>query len=83
MLENKNYYVASDEIWLVQKFELKRKPFLVQLMGNLPEEELEKSNLAAKLNGFAAELCPPKIQNQIEGKINDIVRKGWPVLKYV
>ncbi|XP_021672979.1 peptide methionine sulfoxide reductase A5 isoform X2 [Hevea brasiliensis] len=51
-----------------------------QLMGNLPEEELERSSLAAKLNGYAAELCPPKIQNQIGAKINEIVRKGWPVL---
>ncbi|KDP46720.1 hypothetical protein JCGZ_06508 [Jatropha curcas] len=66
-----------------QKFELKRRPFLLQLMGNLPEEELERSSLAAKLNGYAAELCPPKIQNQIQAKINEIVRKGWPVLREI
>ncbi|XP_050227837.1 peptide methionine sulfoxide reductase A5 [Mercurialis annua] len=74
------FYPAEPEH---QKFELKRRPFLLQLMGNLPEEELEKSSLAAKLNGYAVELCPPKIQSQIEAKISDIVRKGWPVLRDV
>ncbi|OAY57520.1 hypothetical protein MANES_02G103100v8 [Manihot esculenta] len=74
------FYPAEPEH---QKFELKRRPFLLQLMGNLPEDELERSSLAAKLNGYAAELCPPKIRNQIDAKINQIVRKGWPVLKDV
>ncbi|GFP78802.1 peptide methionine sulfoxide reductase a5 [Phtheirospermum japonicum] len=58
-----------------QKFELKRSPFLLQLIGNLPEEELERSNLATKLNGYAAELCPSRMQRQIDAKINDIIRK--------
>ncbi|KAH6784795.1 Peptide methionine sulfoxide reductase family protein [Perilla frutescens var. hirtella] len=66
-----------------QKFELKRNPFLLQLIGNLPEEELEKSNLATRLNGYAAELCPPRMQRQIDAKINDIVRKGWPILREI
>lgn len=65
----------------LQKFELKRHPFLLQLMGNLPEEELEKSSLAAKLNGYAAELCPPRMQKHIDAKINDIIKKGWPILR--
>ncbi|KAB5547526.1 hypothetical protein DKX38_010932 [Salix brachista] len=67
----------------VQKFELKQSPFLRQLMGNLPEVDLENLSLAAKLNGYAAELCPPGIQKQIDAKINDILRKGWPVLRDV
>lgn len=50
-------------------------------MGNLPQEELEKSNLAAKLNSYAAELCPPRIQKQIDAKIKDIIQKGWPILR--
>lgn len=50
-------------------------------MGNLPEEELERSSLAAKLNGYAAELCPPRRQKQIDAKIEDIIRKGWPILR--
>ncbi|KAL8476456.1 hypothetical protein ACS0TY_028937 [Phlomoides rotata] len=66
-----------------QKFELKRNPFLLQLIGNLPEEELERSSLATKLNGYAAELCPPSMQRQIDAKINDILRKGWPILREI
>ncbi|XP_031258604.1 peptide methionine sulfoxide reductase A5 isoform X2 [Pistacia vera] len=66
------FYSAEPEH---QKFELKRNPFLLQLMGNLPEEELEKSSLAAKLNSYAAELCPPNVQKLIDVKINDIIRK--------
>lgn len=64
-----------------QKFELKQNTFLLQLIGNLPEEELERSNLATKLNGYVAELCPPNIQKQIDAKINEILKKGWPILR--
>ncbi|XAR73788.1 Peptide-methionine (S)-S-oxide reductase [Bertholletia excelsa] len=64
-----------------QKFELKRNPFLLQLIGNLPEEELESSSLAAKLNSYSAELCPTNIQRQIDAKIKEIIRKGWPILR--
>ncbi|CAH9098096.1 unnamed protein product [Cuscuta europaea] len=64
-----------------QRFELKRNPFLLHLIGNMGEEELERSTLATKLNGYAAELCPPRIQRRIDAKINDIIKKGWPVLK--
>ncbi|KAL1569746.1 Peptide methionine sulfoxide reductase A5 [Salvia divinorum] len=74
------FYPAEPEH---QKFELKRNHFLLQLIGNLPEEELERSNLATKLNGYAAELCPPRSQRQINAKINDIVRKGWPMLREI
>ncbi|KAH0856975.1 hypothetical protein HID58_085236, partial [Brassica napus] len=64
-----------------QKFELKQHPFLLQLIGNMAEEELERSALATKLNGYAAELCPPRVQKQIDSRVNEIIRKGWPVLK--
>ncbi|KAK4780407.1 hypothetical protein SAY87_016513 [Trapa incisa] len=67
------FYPAEPEH---QKFELKRNPFLLQLMGNLPEEELERSSLAAKLNGFAGDVCPPNVERQINAKINGIVEKG-------
>ncbi|KAK9227996.1 hypothetical protein WN944_020942 [Citrus x changshan-huyou] len=73
--------LISFHVLSLQKFELKRNPFLIHLMGNLPQEELEKSNLAAKLNSYAAELCPPRIQKQIDAKIKDIIRKGWPILR--
>ncbi|XP_059643118.1 peptide methionine sulfoxide reductase A5 [Cornus florida] len=72
------FYTAEPEH---QKFELKRNPFLLQLIGNLPEEDLERSSLAAKLNSYAAELCPWKIQKHIDARINDIIKKGWPILR--
>ncbi|PHT51051.1 Peptide methionine sulfoxide reductase A5 [Capsicum baccatum] len=74
------FYPAEPEH---QKFELKRNPFLLQLMGNLPEEELERSTLATKLNGYAAELCPSRTQRRIDATINDIIKKGWPILRDV
>ncbi|KAI6671478.1 hypothetical protein NL676_006363 [Syzygium grande] len=74
------FYPAEPEH---QKFELKQNPLLLQLMGNLPEEELQRSRLAAKMNSFAAELCPPHTQKQIDTKIGDIIRKSWPLLRNV
>lgn len=73
------FYPAEPEH---QKFELRREEFLLQLIGKLSEEEFQKSSLASKLNGYAAELCPPNIQKQIEKKIEGL-RKGWPLLKEV
>ncbi|CAI9110911.1 OLC1v1011012C1 [Oldenlandia corymbosa var. corymbosa] len=67
-----SFYPAEHEH---QKFELKRNPFLLQLIGNLPEEELQRLTLAAKLNGYAAELCPTRMQKHIDSKINDIVKR--------
>ncbi|KAL9327121.1 hypothetical protein ACSQ67_007766 [Phaseolus vulgaris] len=64
-----------------QKFELKQNTILLQLIGNLPAEELERSSLATKLNGYVAELCPPNIQKRIDAKINDIIKRGWPILR--
>ncbi|XP_017700499.1 peptide methionine sulfoxide reductase A5-like [Phoenix dactylifera] len=66
-----------------QKFELKRNRFLLQLIGSMPEEELMTSSLAAKLNGYAAELCPPRIQKKIDAKIDEILKNGWPILREV
>ncbi|KAF6161242.1 hypothetical protein GIB67_009129 [Kingdonia uniflora] len=74
------FYFAEPEH---QKFELKRNPVFLQLIGNLPEEELERSSLAAKLNGYAAELCPPQTQKQFDAKIDEILKKGWPILREV
>lgn len=50
-------------------------------MGNMPDEELISSSLAAKLNGYVAELCPPNIQKKIGVKVDEILKNGWPVLK--
>ncbi|KAJ6807628.1 peptide methionine sulfoxide reductase A5 [Iris pallida] len=66
-----------------QKFELKRNRFLMQLIGNMPEDELVSSTLAAKLNGYAAELCSPETQKKIDARIGDILKNGWPVLRNI
>ncbi|XP_031476990.1 peptide methionine sulfoxide reductase A5 [Nymphaea colorata] len=63
-----------------QKFELRRNPFLLQLVGGMTEE-IAASNFGAKLNGYAAELCPPDIQRRMDAKIENIVSKGWPALR--
>ena len=55
----------------------------MQLIGNMPEEELMTSSLAAKLNGYAAELCPPGIQKKIDAKIDEILKNGWPILREI
>ncbi|EPS71809.1 hypothetical protein M569_02949 [Genlisea aurea] len=63
-----------------QKFELRRNPFYLLLLGNMSDEELVTSSLAAKLNGYAADLCPLRTQRKIDAKIEAIRRKGWPLL---
>ncbi|KAE9614598.1 putative peptide-methionine (S)-S-oxide reductase [Lupinus albus] len=78
ILQLGTFYPAEPEH---QKFELKKNSFLIKLIGNLHEEELERSSLATKLNGYVAELCPPNIQKHIDAKINEIVKKGWPILR--
>lgn len=78
ILQLGTFYPAEPEH---QKFELKQNTILLQLIGNLPEEELERSSLATKLNGYVAELCPPNIQKHFDAKINDIIKKGWPILR--
>ncbi|KAK7376075.1 hypothetical protein VNO78_34927 [Psophocarpus tetragonolobus] len=78
ILQLGTFYTAEPEH---QKFELKQNNILLQLIGNLPAEELERSSLATKLNGYVAELCPPNIQKRIDSKINDIIKKGWPILR--
>jgi peptide-methionine (S)-S-oxide reductase len=39
--------------------------------------------LAAKLNAYAAELCPANIQNRISSKIDEISKKGWLILRKI
>ncbi|CAN6463638.1 unnamed protein product [Victoria cruziana] len=63
-----------------QKFELRRNPFLLQLIGGMTEE-IAASSFGAKLNSYAAELCPPDIQKKMDAKIESIVSRGWPVLR--
>ncbi|XP_047317484.1 peptide methionine sulfoxide reductase A5 [Impatiens glandulifera] len=74
------FYPAESEH---QKFELRRHPFLFQLLGNLQEEELLMSTLAAKLSSYAAGLCPARIQRKFDSKITEINDKGWPLLRNI
>ncbi|KAJ7521082.1 hypothetical protein O6H91_19G036900 [Diphasiastrum complanatum] len=53
-----------------QKFEMKRRPILVQLLGDSTEEDNTKSTAAARLNGYAAGMCSPSFQKLIDNKLN-------------
>jgi len=49
----------------------------------LAEEDLLTSTLAAKLNAYAAELCPANIQKGISSKIDETSKKGWLILREI
>lgn len=57
-----------------QKFELRRKPQLLQLLGELSDEELTSSVLATKLNGYAADLCPSNMKKLLDTKVRPFVQ---------
>lgn len=67
------FYPAEPEH---QKFELRRNPTLLQLLGVFPEEEFARSSIATKLNSYAARMCPPSIQKALDAKVQDIL-KSW------
>ncbi|GBG85685.1 hypothetical protein CBR_g40417 [Chara braunii] len=52
-----------------QKFELKQRPQLMQLVSDLSEAELMQSTKAAQLNAYAAGLCPHRIMKEIDSKV--------------
>lgn len=57
-----------------QKFELRRKPQLLQLIGDVSDEELTSSVLATKLNGYAADLCPPNMKKLLDTKVRPFMQ---------
>ena len=57
-----------------QKFELRRKPQLLELVGEVSDEELASSVLATKLNGYAADLCPVNMKKLLDTKIRPFMR---------
>lgn len=57
-----------------QKFELRRKPQLLQLLGEISDEELTSSVLATKLNGYAADLCPANIKKLLDTKVRPFMQ---------
>lgn len=61
------FYLAEAEH---QKFELRRKPQLFQLLGDISDEDLTSSVLATKLNGYAANLCPPNMKKLLDTKVS-------------
>jgi len=67
------FYPAEPEH---QKFELRRNPALLQLLGVFPEEEFARSSIATKLNSYAARMCPPSTQKAFDAKVQDVL-KSW------
>lgn len=65
-----------------QKFELRRKPQLLKLLGDISDDELMTSVLATKLNGYAAGLCPPNMKKLLDTKVHPFVRNR-PTLEQV
>lgn len=57
-----------------QKFELRRKPQLLQLLGDISDEELMSSILATKLNGYAAGLCPANVKKLLDTKVRPFMQ---------
>lgn len=65
------FYPAEPEH---QKFELRRRPQLLQLLGDMVDEELMFSTMAAKLNGYAAGLCPSRTKTLLDTKVNPLLQ---------
>lgn len=57
-----------------QKFELRRKTQLLQLLGDVSDEELTSSALATKLNGYAADLCPLNMKKLLDTKVRPFMQ---------
>jgi len=57
-----------------QKFELRRKPQLLKLLGELSDDELTSSALATKLNGYAADLCPLSMKKVLDTKVRPFLQ---------
>ncbi|GBG85819.1 hypothetical protein CBR_g40629 [Chara braunii] len=60
-----------------QKFELKRRPQLFQLVAHLTDAELLNSKAAAELNAYASGFCPPAIKRmrKLEAKLRPLIAR--------
>lgn len=65
------FYPAEPEH---QKFELRRNVQLMQLLGNVAEEEFSRSHLASRLNAYAAGMCPLSAKKAIDNMLNSFLR---------
>ncbi|XP_002981944.2 peptide methionine sulfoxide reductase A5 [Selaginella moellendorffii] len=57
-----------------QKFELRRRPLLLQLFGELAEEDFVRSSAAARFNGYAAGMCPAPVTKELDSKVSQFMR---------
>ncbi|EFJ16932.1 hypothetical protein SELMODRAFT_115339 [Selaginella moellendorffii] len=53
-----------------QKFELRRRPLLLQLFGELAEEDFVRSSAAARFNG----MCPAPVTKELDSKVSQFMR---------
>ncbi|CAM6101706.1 unnamed protein product [Calypogeia fissa] len=64
-----------------QKFELKRKITLLQLLGDWSEAELVTSTTAAKLNSYAAGFCEKPVRKLIDSKVSPLLKSRPQLLQ--
>ncbi|KAL2630444.1 hypothetical protein R1flu_015130 [Riccia fluitans] len=64
-----------------QKFVLRRKPLLLQLLGELSDFELMNSTTASKMNSYVAGMCPQSVAKQIEAKIRPLLNSTPKLLR--
>ncbi|KAG6556264.1 hypothetical protein Mapa_002205 [Marchantia paleacea] len=64
-----------------QKFVLRRKPLLLQLLGELSDFELINSTTASKMNSYVAGMCPQPVAKLIEAKVRPLLNSRPKLLR--
>ena len=59
---------------MLQKFELRRKTELMQLLGNAAAEEFSQSHFITRLNAYAAGMCSDSNKRDITNIIDDFIK---------
>eukprot|EP00246_Nothoceros_aenigmaticus_P017514 TRINITY_DN8607_c0_g1_i1.p1 TRINITY_DN8607_c0_g1~~TRINITY_DN8607_c0_g1_i1.p1 ORF type:complete len:238 (-),score=39.81 TRINITY_DN8607_c0_g1_i1:452-1165(-) len=57
-----------------QKFELRRRPQLLRVLGSMAEEDYAHCRRATKLNGYAAGTCSKHMQKRVEAKLEPFLK---------
>lgn len=65
------FYPAEPEH---QKFELRRNPMLMRLLGSMAEEGLARSRLATRLNAYSAGMCPLSMRKSIDDMVKGYLK---------
>lgn len=73
--------VFTAELVDVQKFVLRRKPLLLQLLGELSDFELINSTTASKMNSYVAGMCPQPVAKLIEAKVRPLLNSRPKLLR--